>query len=40
LEEKEERDLVLRRAKLNRDDRMSFYKDALVEVENVKIALE
>jgi len=40
LEEKEERDLVLRRAKLNRDDRMSFCKDALAEVENVKTALE
>ena len=40
LQEKEDSDLLLRRATLNRDDRMSFCEDALREVDKVKIALE
>ena len=40
LQEKEEKELLLRRATLNRDDRMSFCEDASAEVEKVKIELE
>ena len=40
LQEKEERELVLRRATLNCDDRMSFCEDAVAEVEKVRIALQ
>ena len=40
LQEKEDNDLLLRRATLNCDDRMSFCEDALREVDKVKIALE
>ena len=39
LQEKEE-ELLLRRATLNRDDRMSFCDDILADVEKVKIELE
>ena len=40
LQEKEEKELLLRRATLNRDDRISFCEDASAEVEKVKIELE
>ena len=40
LQEKEEKELLLRRATLNRDDKMSFCEDASAEVEKVKIELE
>ena len=40
LQEKEDMEVVLRRATLNRDDKMSFYEHAVAEVQKVKIALE
>ena len=40
LQEKQKQELVFKRDRLNRDDRMSFCKNALAKVDKVKIALE